>query len=309
MLVIVNPTASNGSAGARWHALAPLVQQTWPDETIEIAQTTARGHATAIAAQAAGHARVLSVGGDGTINEVVNGLMSIAPDARPPLGLIPCGTGGDFARTFGLPTDANAAIAQLRGATPRPIDIGECAHMSGRALSTRYFANIAGLGFDAAVCAAVEAAALTGRKGKAVYFWSVFKTLTRLRQHTLKLRTTLDGATQELATGVCMAAVCNGRYFGGGMHVAPDARPDDGAFDVVIIGAMSAFEFARNFLRVYRGTHLSHPKVRVLRAQSLRIEAVPGDSPSVPLEAEGELLGAAPVSIRLLRGALRILTG
>ncbi len=307
-LVIVNPASANGATRKRWPAIEQQLRASWSTAGFDVAHTGAPEHATELAATAVGYDTVVSVGGDGTLNEVVNGLMRHDAAVRPALALIQSGTGSDFARTLGFGLETEAAIARLNRTQAQAIDVGETAYMVGRQLLTRYFVNIAGLGFDAEVSAAVSRDAERGRKGRAVYSLSVFKTVLRLRSKRLRITTSLaSGAPTSRECGAVMVTICNGRYFGGGMHVAPNAVLHDGEFDVVVFGAMSSLEFLINFPRVYRGTHLAHPKVSVTRASSVRIEQLGSVDSLLPLQAEGELLGAAPASFRLLPGALKVL--
>jgi YegS/Rv2252/BmrU family lipid kinase len=300
-IAIVNPAAGNGAAARRWDDALVQLRATW-FYSIDTRLTKEPGHATELAAGARECDLVLCIGGDGTLHEVVNGLMRQPAPERPPLAILPAGTGGDVARMLRLPNDATSLITRWPSLRPRAIDVGELALMRNaassraRALQTLYFVNIAGLGYDAAVCAAVGPAT----KNKASYLIQVLRTLAGHRaQH---VRVHADGVLAHDGAAM-MVAICNGRFFGGGMRVAPDADPGDGLFDIVILGAMSRLEFLLNFPRVYVGTHVTHPKVRVIRAREVRVE-----SPApLLLEAEGELLGEAPVSARLLPGALRVM--
>lgn len=309
-LVIVNPASANGATARRWPALDELLRRHHAGP-LEIRFTERPTHATEIAAAAAGRTMLICVGGDGTLHEIVNGLMRIDVAHRPPVALIPSGTGSDFARSLGLPQDAASAVAALASASLQRIDVGEIVCMHGRELRARFFINIAGLGFDAEVSAEIARAAARGLKGKAVYFFSVFKTLGRMRNRHMRITLIPPRISgEEPRTVDCSASlvtVCNGRFFGGGMHIAPHADPTDGTFDIVLLDSMGKLEFVANFLRVYRGTHLSHPKVRTERASELRIEQITRDGAPVHLQAEGELIGEAPVSIRMIPAAIEVL--
>jgi diacylglycerol kinase (ATP) len=315
-LVIVNPASANGSTGQRWPEIERMLRQHWSND-FDAVVTEAPNHATDIAWQAAGRDVVVSVGGDGTINEVINGLMRLDARERPALALVQNGTGSDFARALGLRIDVQSAAERLSRATPYAVDVGEAAYMRGRELRTRYFINIAGLGFDAEVSAEVSRDAARGAKGRASYFLSVFRTISRFRNKRVRVTLTRavvagpsgasSNALESLECDACMITVCNGRFFGGGMHVAPNADLRDGSFDVVIISGMGKLEFLLNFPSVYRGKHLSHPKVRVEQAHTVRIEQIDNAPALLLLEAEGELLGEAPASFRLLPGAINVL--
>jgi diacylglycerol kinase (ATP) len=220
-IVIVNPAAGNGAAGRHWPAMQAQLRATWP-VAFDARVTKEPGHATEIAANARACDVLLCVGGDGTLHEAVNGLMRIPEHERPALAVLPAGTGGDFARMFGLPGDAAAFTARWPSLLARAVDIGELALMrdaashTQRTLLTRHFINIAGLGFDAAVCAALA----YGAKNKASYLLSVLRTLASHRAQLVRVHA--DGALAYDGPAM-MVAICNGRFFGGGMRVAPNA--------------------------------------------------------------------------------------
>jgi YegS/Rv2252/BmrU family lipid kinase len=302
LLAIVNPASANGATATRWRDIASQLMQAFGPSSVDTVWTEQPGHAIDLARRAAAQDIVLCVGGDGTLNEVVNGLMRHTPAQRPALALLQSGTGSDFARMLGLAPGFEPAISRLRSGATRTVDIGELAYMSGRALQTRHFINIAGLGFDAEVSRALG----MGAKTRASYFLTVFRVLLRYRPRRMRITVMGDAGPSTREIHAFLAAVCNGQFFGGGMHVSPQSDPGDGHFELVTIGAMSTLEFVFNFLRVYRGAHLTHPKVAVEKIREVRIE--PLDQP-LALEAEGEALGAAPLSVRLLPGALRICSG
>jgi diacylglycerol kinase (ATP) len=301
-LLIVNPASADGATGRRWPTLRDMAQRAL-GPTFEAVLTDAPGHATQIARAAHNVDTVVCVGGDGTLNEVVDGLMRLDAGLRPRLGMVPAGTGSDFARGLPLPRQPQAALAVIAAGHSRRINIGEAAFMHNRMLITRHFVNIAGVGFDAEAVFAVS----QGGKGRLSYLLSVLRTLVRFRNKQVRLTLHHTGQIKSHTLEGSMIAVCNGLYFGGGMRVAPNADPADGVFDVVALSAMSRLEFLMNFPRVYRGAHLTHPKVRVYRASEVRIEPVAPTGEPVWLEAEGELLGEVPASFRLLPRALEVL--
>jgi diacylglycerol kinase (ATP) len=298
---IVNPASANGATGRHWAAMAERLQRETPGGITPLL-TTHRGHAAELAAQTDGAPMLLVVGGDGTFNEVVNGLMQLPLHRRPAVALIPNGTGSDFARLYSHDTSLDAAIARVRRWQTELIDIGEANYATTAGTRQRYFANIAGLGFDAEVSNRMESG---HGKGKLTYFSKVFQVLSRYQPQPMRI--SLDGET-GISLNAYMVAICNGQYFGGGMRVSPASNPRDGLFDVVVIKAMSVLEFALNFPRVYRGAHLSHRSVRAFRAHTVQVD--PAGNTHVPLllESDGEMLGAAPAHFRLLPGALRIVT-
>jgi YegS/Rv2252/BmrU family lipid kinase len=316
MLIIANPISANGATGLRWSGVEARLRS--EGLTFDVKLTESPGHATELAREAAqeGYETVVCAGGDGTLNEVINGLMTVDEPARPKLGLIPSGTGTDFARGLNLPKDLDDVAVMLARGLTQPIDVGFASFRRANQTLTRYFVNVAGVGFDGEVSDAVNRNGKRG--GSLTYFVNVFRVLASYENK--RARVALVEANQKekvIESEFNLVAVCNGRYFGGGMMVGPNADVSDGRFDVIIIEAMSRLEFAMNFLKVYRGVHLSHPKVSEYRAAEVLVELLPppgssssgrGSSQRMFLEAEGELFGEAPVTIRILPSALRLIT-
>jgi len=302
MKLIVNPAAANGGVGKRWPQIHDFLRSQGADFDAEL--TKAPGHAIELARQAMekGYKIIVAVGGDGTVNEVINGLVvEGTTGADVALGMIPYGVGTDLARTLGIPRDYKEACKLLLRGERRTVDLGQitCIH-EGREI-TRYFINAAGLGFDA------EVAELTNRlsKLKALggtipYVISVLITLVTYRNKRMDI--TFDG--RNLKARVNLAMVCNGQYLAGGMHMAPHASLDDGSFDLIIVGDFGKLELVATFPRVYKGTHLTHPKVDEYRdVKKVRIES----QERALIQAEGEIVGEAPATFRIIPHALQVL--
>jgi diacylglycerol kinase (ATP) len=290
-LVIVNPTAGGGRAGR----LIPWVRERLaarPDA--ELCVTRRRGDAEAWAGDAAraGRDRVVAVGGDGTVQEVINGLLAVGRSAQ--LGVVPVGTGNDLARSLGLPAEAGSAWRIAVGRATRPTDVALAQNGAG---SARWFASAGGIGFDAQV-----AAAMAGRRGwlagRAGY---LVTTLVELRRfNNCRLRLLLDGA--ELERDVLFVAIANGAYYGGGMRIAPDARPDDGLLEVCVVGDISRLTALRELPNLYRGTHVRNPSVSMHRAARIEVEG----SGSTRVHLDGEPFGTLPLAISISPGALEV---
>jgi YegS/Rv2252/BmrU family lipid kinase len=262
----------------------------------EVAYTSARGDACRIAAEA-GSRLVVAVGGDGTAHEVVNGLLDrrAAAHARPRMAVLQCGTGSDWQRTVPSPRDPEQVAGWLRSDRWRPIDVGRLESSAG----SRYFLNAA----DAGIGAAVVRRAENGIRvlGGSVNFLAA-AVVSLLRHRNSWVRLSLDGGPYA-SIRVRTIAVANGAYFGGGMKVAPSARPDDGFFEVVVIGDVSRWLGLRSLPLLYRGTHGKLAQVRFSAAREVRIEA---EEP-VGIEADGELAGETPVTFSILPRALDLL--
>jgi YegS/Rv2252/BmrU family lipid kinase len=301
-VVIANPRAGGGKVGRRWARLQTAI--TAALGPAEPRFTEGSGHATTLTRQALaeGFERVLVVGGDGTVNEVVNGFFgddgsSLAPECV--LGVISAGTGGDFARSVGLcdlPTER-----LLAEATVAPADVGRAELMGhdGR-MVTRHFLNISSLGSSGVVVDMVNHT--TKRFGaKASFLWGTVKGLLRYENQPMRVR--VDGEVHEGLVNI--VAIANGRYFGGAMKVAPGALVDDGLFDVVIVGDVGLGAFLGVSRKLYRGEHLGHPAIRVFQAREVSVETL-GTQP-VLLDMDGEQPGRLPVSYRILPGALKLM--
>ncbi len=302
-LVIVNPASAGGRTGRRWPAIRGALDLA--RLTYDVHHTTAPHDATAATrrALAAGYARVVCCGGDGTLNEVANGFF--APDGgqlnpSAVLGLLPSGTGGDFRRTVGLPTDASALARVLSANHTRRIDVGRITFDSTTA--PMQFINIADCGVGGEVVARVNRSRVKagGLRGTAVFLAISLRALTTFGGRPVRL--TLDGESTDLhAQNVVIA---NGRYFGGGMRIAPGAEPDDGWFDVVVLPALGRLRTVMAMPSVYRGTHIRQPGVLVRRARTVRVE--PLDDRALLFDIEGEQIGAAPATLTCLPAALSI---
>jgi len=299
MKLIVNPEAANGAVRKNWPRIRDFLQA--EGARFDAVLTEQPGHATRLARQALddGFRTIVAVGGDGTVNEVLNGLAeegSVDPEVV--LGIIPWGTGADFARMLGIPRDYAEACRHLLRSEPRPVDLGRITCLREGREVERYFINAAGLGFDGEVAEIVNRfPKVLG--GTITYLTCLFIGLVTYRNKNIEL--SFDG--QPVRGRVNSVVVCNGCYFGGGMFIAPGAALDDGLFNVVILGNLNKLEVVVNLPRIYKGTHLTHPKVSHFPAREVHVEA----QERMFLQAEGELIGEAPATFRIIPRALKVL--
>lgn len=295
--LIVNPVAGAGRTAKKWPQVMSLLQSA--GLRFEHDLTEAPGHARELAKSAAkkGYELVVSVGGAGTINEVVNGLYDAGNIADVMLGIIGTGTGSDYIRTIGIPRTYQEACLCFKSPRKIAVDVGVVEYFSVNQMVKRLFVNFAGLGFDAEIVKATTQKYKT-LNSTASYLTGLFTALLFYRNKQVTI--TLDGGLAEKK--VCAVLVNNGKYGGGGMFAAPDADLTDGLLDVLIIGDLSKPDLLWSLPRVYRGTHLTHPKVTMKRAREIEIQS----AEVMFLQADGELLGGLPARFYILPAALNI---
>ena len=234
------------------------------------------------------------VGGDGSVNEVVNG--SAGADVE--VAVIARGTGWDFVRTYGIPRDLDAAVDVALSGAVREIDIGLVTYRTWAGEDARaHFANVASAGISGAIAKrANETSKALG--GKISYYWATLAVFARWQ--TGVMRITVDGDARD--GKFIDAIVANGRYLGGGMMMLPEAEPDDGLFDVLVIGDVTKRDLLLTLPKSYRGKHLPHPRLEVLRGRVVTVDA---DEP-LPIELDGEQPGTTPARFEVVPRALRL---
>jgi diacylglycerol kinase (ATP) len=238
------------------------------------------------------------VGGDGTLNEVVNGIAGT--DATVEVAVLAAGTGQDFGRTHGIPTDFDDAVRVALQGTARAVDLGRVVYRgASETEAMRWFANVGSAGMSGAV--ARRANGMSKRMGgRATFFYALAREFFAWKN--TEVTVTLDDAERRGAMHDVIVA--NGRWHGGGMKLAPDASPDDGLFDVVLIGDVTKLDFATTAPKLYSGRHLGHPRVEVLRSASVTVDS----ATPLPIELEGEQVGTTPAIFTVVPRALRLRT-
>ncbi len=287
---MVNPVAGRGRALRRWPGVrASLVDAGW---SVEEVRSEAPGQAVRLAAELArsGAQVVLAVGGDGTANEVANGLAQAGALEAVTLGVVPLGTANDFATCLGIPSDLRTATQVLVRGQRRRVDLGRA--------NDRWFVNVAGVGFDAEVARWVNQRSKVVR-GTAMYVLGIFRTLLRYRPTEVDVF--LDGVPWNARA--FLVAVGNSPAYAGGVRMCPDARPDDGQLEVVRIGDIHKLEVFRILPLLYAGRHLSHPKV----ARAAAREVVVDSRSPLAVHVDGEPVGTTPVRFRVQPRALQVL--
>lgn len=308
-LVIINPSSANGSTGEAWPGIASDLRSEFG--SFQVAFTKVRGDAATIANDAArkGVKLIIACGGDGTVSEVANGILSSGKDAE--LGIVPSGTGGDFRRSLEIPAASRAAARVLREGKTRHIDVGRISfrdHNGAEAM--RYFVGVASCGMSTKVIQRVKAGgpdwlpANTPKwlGGRIAFGASLLQ--TAMRSEPTRLLVQLDDAHERhlLVTNLVIA---NARYFGGGMKIAPDAKLTDGKFDVIGVGDLGAMKIFTSAPRVYFGSHLSLPQVSHALARKVVVRPAERGA-EVDLEVDGELPGKLPATFQIIPEALRV---
>lgn len=306
-LVIANPKSASGSTRDKWSAIASDLRTHFGPFTV--AFTKGPGDGIFIAERAANEGRpfIIACGGDGTINEIANGILRSGKDVE--LGVFPSGTGGDFRRSLGMPTSTREAARCLREGKTERIDVGKVSFVDHNGDNVeRYFLNVTSFGLAAAIIERVKGDTslswlpLDTVRGRASFALSTLQEVIAIGATTIRLR--VDGG-EEHALQTVNLCVANARYFGGGMKIAPAAKLNDGFLDVINIGDINTAKIILNAYTLYRGTHLDLAEVKDTLAK--RVEARPArHDQEVHIEVDGELLGRLPAVYQVVPGALRV---
>lgn len=299
LFVIVNPAAGAGRTSAIWPGVQTELRRLGLAYEYELTQGPLTATSFVRQALRAGAEQVLVVGGDGTVNEAVNGFFLGEGPVRAgaSLAIVPAGSSSDLARSLGIPRGLAAFRALDEGKTIE-VDVGRACFndFEGRP-TVRYFANNADVGIGGRIAAGGGRFKWAG--GGIAFLLSTVQALAR--PEVWEGTVALDGAEGEPVRAVSVF-VALAPYTGGGMRVAPAAKSDDGLFDVVTIQAMSREELLWNLPRIYAGTHLSHPKVRHARASEVRVST----EANAPIELDGEVVGAGSAEFQMVPRGLRV---
>ncbi|MCS6874169.1 MAG: diacylglycerol kinase family lipid kinase [Pyrinomonadaceae bacterium] len=304
-LVIVNPKSASGSTRSRWTEIASDLRAHFG--AFRVAFTKSQGDAIKIAFEAAkrGKKFIIACGGDGTVNEVANGIISSGEDVE--LGVLPSGTGGDFRRSLKISTEIRQAARQLREGQTRRLDVGKISfiNFNGKG-DVRYFLNVASFGLSASVIRRVKTGIRfdwlpTEIRGRVSFALSTLQEI--ISANSVRLRICLD-SDREGIINTLNFCICNARFFGGGMKIAPNAKLDDGLLDVVNIGDIGTLKILLNSYSLYAGTHLKLQEVKATLTKT--IEAEPFDKKKIRIEADGELIGRLPAKFEVIHKALKV---
>jgi len=290
---LVNPASANGATGRRWPKLERRAQEL--GLTGETLLSERPGHLTELAREAARDEHLLVVvGGDGTLNEVVNGVAGTGAE----IAVLAAGTGQDFGRTYGIPTRFDDAVRVAIAGTPRTIDIGRVTYRTpdgGEGL--RFFVNVGSAGMSGAVARRANSMS-KALGGRATFYYALVREFLAWQNTEV----TVQFDNTERHGRMHDVIVANGKWHGGGMKLAPDARSDDGLFDTVLIGDVTKLDFVTTSPKLYGGGHVRHPRIEVVRSATVAIDA----AEHLPLELDGEPDGTTPARFEIVRGGLRV---
>jgi lipid kinase, YegS/Rv2252/BmrU family len=287
VLFIINPVAGKGQALKKISEIRTEMEKVL-DVEYEIVFSEKVGHASEIAKNGAEKKTdiVFAVGGDGTVNEVANGLAN----TNTALGIIPCGSGNDFVRSLGLKKDEKDIITRTINGVIRPVDVG--------LINDRYFVNISSVGFDADVVVATQKAKKFFLSGSAAYVAGLISTIFTRKPAKVKMK--IDNC--EIEDKILLIAVANGKFYGGGMKAAPYAELDDGLFDICFISTLPKLKMLVLFPQFMKGKHEKFKEVKFFRSSNVYIES----DDLISVNIDGEVIKDKIVSFKLIRGGISI---
>lgn len=299
----------HGKISRKNHLIARLKRNLDENHEITILMTTHHGHAVILTEQAlnSGNTHIIAVGGDGTINEVVNGIMNsqlhLDAETREKirLGIIPKGTGNDFVKSLRLPSNLDGMRSLINQDQYRAVDLGLVSFQTKEQKeASRYFANITDLGLGGVV--AEKLSHSSKWLGKTLtYQLSIIRTFLSYKHQAVSVET--DSWKHE--GRIMNLIIANGQFFGSGLGIAPDASLTDGLFDVIVVGEISVLDYLKNLPTLRKSLPITHPEVSYHKATDLTIES---PETMLPIDMDGEFIGYAPMKVRMVKSALKILT-
>lgn len=299
--VVVNPRSGGGKAAEDWPEISGYL--TKAGLIYETAFTQYQGHAMKLVEDSVnrGSRHIIAVGGDGTANEIINGIFNqnVVSTSSVTVALIPVGTGNDWGRTVGIPSMYQDAISAIISGKTLLQDVGLVRFYQDNIVKERYFINVAGMGYDATVAEKTNRLKEKGRRSPVWYLFSLLMCLLKYKNTRVKIAVDseiMEGEIFSLSVGI-------GKYNGGGMMQLPMAVPDDGLYDVTVIGKMGKLDVIRNVFNLYNGSFINHPKVTLLRGTKVTISS----EPRIHLEVDGELVGHSRFDYEIIHGGLNVI--
>ncbi|PLX00770.1 MAG: lipid kinase [Marinilabiliales bacterium] len=299
--VIVNPNAGRREGEKSWNLINSILQDKIHQYTSKFTKGKEDAIYLAKSAIEEGYKKIIAIGGDGTINEVVNGIFTqtYTPTTEILLGVIPVGTGNDWGRMFNIPTNYEGAITTIANGNTILQDVGKVSFYKDMDKFHRFFINIAGLGFDARVVKKSNQKKEKKKSGKLSYLTSLISSLLSHKSQTATVKIDSDSFSEKVFSmnvGIC-------QYSGGGMKQVPFAIPDDGLFDLTVIKKLSKISVIRNVKKLYNGSFTNHKKVSTMRGEKILIES----EEKIFLEVDGETMGHTPFEFEIAPKSLGII--
>ncbi len=306
-LVIANPKSAAGATREKWSSIASDLRTHFGPFNVAFTKGPGDGIELARRASENGRTLIIACGGDGTINEIANGILQSGKDVE--LGIFPSGTGGDFRRTIGIPGESREAARALKDGETKRIDVGKVTFVDHNDKSdTRFFLNITSFGLAASIIERVKGSnslswlPMDNVRGRASFALSTLQEVIAIGATTVRVK--IDD-NDEMTLQTVNFCIANARYFGGGMKIAPAAKINDGFLDVINIGDINTAKIILNAYTLYRGTHLELPEVKDTLAR--RVEARPLNAgQEIHIEVDGELPGKLPAVYEIVPAALRV---
>jgi YegS/Rv2252/BmrU family lipid kinase len=301
--IIVNPFSARGKTGKRWEFIKEIIRNYYHE--FKYIFTEKPKQATQIARELLkeGFDLIIGVGGDGTLNEITNGFFQSNTNKtindQAALGIIPSGTGSDFIRFMKIPRDLNKSVELIKNSSIKKIDIGRI-HFprDNQEESSQYFINVADFGLGAAVIKNMSAIPSI-KRGPFSYYKGLLSTLKNYKSKPVKM--VIDDH-EEIDGKFLIGAVANGRIFGGGMIIAPEAEPDDGFLDLVLVEDMKKLEIVKNTPLLYKGTIAKNPKVIIKKIKKIKISS----TEDVQIEYDGELGKILPAEFEIVEKKINL---
>ncbi len=304
-IVLVNPHAGTGKGIKDWNKINEFLSRSTLE--FEAFNTKHREHALALTSKfiKKGYRKFIVVGGDGTLNEVVNGIFiqKNVPTEEFLVAMIPVGTGNDWCRMFDIPFDYGKAVSTIQKGKVFQQDMGKVSYYQGKKQKQRFFINVAGMGYDAIVAAKTNKDKERGKGGILVYLKNLLSSLLFYKFSDVMMLT--NGEKEPCNCKVFSISVGICKYNGGGMMQLPNAVADDGLLDITLIKKIGRFSVIRQIKNLYDGSFINHPKVETFRAKTLKIES----HPPIDLEVDGESLGHSPFLFEIVPRGLRVVVG
>lgn len=301
--IIINPQAGSGKGKVDWPHIETLLKANGIE--FDHVFTEFKYHAVELTVNAInqGYKNIIAVGGDGTLNEIVNGvfIQTKFPTTEVIIGVIAVGTGNDWSRMYDIHSTYEDKVAAIKSKKLFRQDVGKVEYEEAKVKQYRYFANAGGVGFDAEVARRTNRLKESGHRGKVLYMGSLVRALFDYKPSLVNVQ--VDG--QKVGGKVFSLSIGIGRYNGGGMMQMPNAVSDDGLFDVTVIRQIRRFEVIRNIYRLYNGTILSHPKISGYKGK----EVIISSDLAIGLEVDGESLGNSPFTFSVVPQSINVVVG